>query len=85
DIERVYWERRKTDWGIVTELQIPKTFARNISYIHDYHDLYLHDAFQNINPQQIEDLVFSLLQRLLEKDESIREIANSFDKDTHMP
>lgn len=42
DIERVYWERRKTDWGIVTELQIPKTFARNISYIHDYHDLYLH-------------------------------------------
>ncbi|MGF0004692.1 TnsA endonuclease N-terminal domain-containing protein [Bacillus altitudinis] len=85
DIERVYWERRNIDWGIVTELQIPKVFARNISYIHDYYDIYLHDAFQNIDHQQIEDLVFSLLQRLLEKDESIREIANSFDKDTHMP
>ncbi|PDZ08609.1 heteromeric transposase endonuclease subunit TnsA [Bacillus pseudomycoides] len=85
DIERVYWERRKIDWGITTELQIPKTLSRNISYIHDYHDLYLHDAFQNMNPQQIEDLVFSLLQRLLEEDKSIREIANSFDKDTHMP
>lgn len=85
DIERVYWERRNIDWGIVTELQIPKVFARNISYIHDYYDIYLHDAFQNKDHQQIEDLVFSLLQRLLEKDESIREIANSFDKDTHMP
>ncbi|MGM9986962.1 MAG: TnsA endonuclease N-terminal domain-containing protein [Bacillaceae bacterium] len=85
DIERVYWQRRNIDWGIVTEFQIPKIFARNISYIHDYHDLYLHDAFQNINHQQIEELVFLLLQRLLEKDESIREIANSFDKETHMP
>ncbi|MDJ1110525.1 TnsA endonuclease N-terminal domain-containing protein [Macrococcus caseolyticus] len=58
DIEKVYWERRNIDWGIVTEFQILKIFARNISYIHDYHDLYLHDAFQNINHQQIEELVF---------------------------
>ncbi|WP_239748509.1 TnsA endonuclease N-terminal domain-containing protein [Mammaliicoccus sp. A-M2] len=85
DIEKVYWERRNIDWGIVTEFQIPKIFARNISYIHDYHDLYLYDAFQNINHQQIEELVFLLLQRLLEKDKPIREIANHFDKDTHMP
>lgn len=85
DIEKVYWERRNIDWGIVTEFQIPKIFARNISYIHDYHDLYLHDAFQNINHQQIEELVFLLLQRLLEKGKPIREIANHFDKDTHMP
>lgn len=84
-IERVYWKRRSIDWGIVTKLQIPKTFARNIGYIHEYHNLNLHDAFQNLNIQQIEDLVFSFLQRLLEKNESIREIANSFDKETHMP
>lgn len=85
DIEKVYWERRNIDWGIVTKFQIPKIFARNISYIHDYHDLYLHDAFQDINHQQIEELVFLLLQRLLEKDKPIQEIANHFDKDTHMP
>ncbi|WP_232781522.1 TnsA endonuclease N-terminal domain-containing protein [Macrococcoides caseolyticum] len=58
DIEKVYWERRNIDWGIIMEFQIPKIFARNISYIHDYHDLYLHDVFQNINHQQIEELVF---------------------------
>lgn len=49
DIENVYWKRRNVDWGIVTEFQIPKIFARNISYINDYHDLYLHDAFQDTN------------------------------------
>ena len=31
EIERVYWERRQIDWGIVTELEIPKEMARNIS------------------------------------------------------
>lgn len=48
EIERVYWERRGIDWGIVTELEIPKQMARNLSYIHDYHDLQQYDAFQNM-------------------------------------
>lgn len=36
EIEREYWQRRDIDWGIVTEEEIAKTKARNISYIHDY-------------------------------------------------
>src|SRR5699024_12625191 len=32
EIERVYWERRGISWGIVTEEEIDKTVARNISY-----------------------------------------------------
>lgn len=39
EIERVYWEKRGVDWGIVMELEIPKTLARNISYIHDYYNI----------------------------------------------
>lgn len=35
EIERVYWHRKEIDWGIVTEEEIHKTMARNISYIHD--------------------------------------------------
>lgn len=85
EIERVYWERRQRDWGIVTELEIPKVMARNISYIHDYHDIQQHDAFQNINPQYIEDLASALLERLLDTHESVREITNIFDRETHMP
>lgn len=84
EIERVYWERREVDWGIVTELEIPKTMARNISYIHDYHDIQQYDAFKNISPQYIEDLAIALLKRILDTDKSIREITNIFDKETHM-
>lgn len=85
EIERVYWERRQIDWGIVTELEIPKEMARNISYIHDYYDIQQYDAFQNVNQQHIEDLAMALLQLVLQGNHSIREVTNVFDKDTHMP
>lgn len=85
EIERVYWERRQIDWGIVTELEIPKEMARNISYIHDYYDIQQYDAFQNVNRQHIEDLAMALLQRILCESKSIREVTNVFDKETHMP
>lgn len=85
EIERVYWERRQIDWGIVTELEISKEMARNISYIHDYYDIQRYDAFQNINQQHIEDLAMALLQRTLNESKSIREVTNVFDKETHMP
>ncbi|WP_139995654.1 TnsA endonuclease N-terminal domain-containing protein [Kurthia sp. Dielmo] len=85
EIERVYWERRQFEWGIVTELEIPKKMARNISYIHDYYSLEHYDAFQSLSGQYIEDLSMALLQRLLTNDESIRAITNAFDRDTHLP
>jgi len=59
--------------------------ARNLSYIHDYHELQQYDAFQNMNQQYIEDLAIELLQRIIQANYSIREITTLFDKDTHMP
>lgn len=85
EIERIYWERRQIGWGIVTELEIPKEMARNISYIHDYYSLEHYDAFQNLDSQFIEDLALVLLQRFLTKNESVRVITHVFDKDAHMP
>lgn len=81
EIERVYWERRQIDWGIVIELEISKEMAQNISYIHDYYDIH---AFQNISSQHIEDLAIALLQRILNESKSIREVTNVLDKETHM-
>jgi hypothetical protein len=31
EIKREYWFRKEIDWGIVTEEEIPKIMARNIS------------------------------------------------------
>ncbi len=32
EIERLYWKNHGVDWGIVTELEVPKTVAQNISW-----------------------------------------------------
>ena len=38
EIERVYWERRNIDWGIVTEREIDSTLAANIEKVFFYRD-----------------------------------------------
>lgn len=85
EIEREYWQRRDIDWGIVTEEEIPKTMARNISYVHDYYHIRDYDVFQEISEQHIEDLAISLMRRLLNQSSSIRAITNDFESDTHLP
>lgn len=85
EIEREYWHRKEIDWGIVTEEEIHKTMARNISYIHDYYDIRDYDVFREMNAQYIEDLSISLMQRLLGTNDSIRKITTEFDNDTHLP
>jgi hypothetical protein len=34
EIERTFWSERGTDWGIVTEREIPKPLTENIQWIH---------------------------------------------------
>ena len=39
EIERIYWESRQVDWGIVTERDLPYTLIRNVEWIHkEYHN-----------------------------------------------
>ncbi|HFK1427616.1 MULTISPECIES: TnsA endonuclease N-terminal domain-containing protein [Bacillus cereus group] len=85
EIEREYWQRRDIDWGIVTEEEIHKVMARNISYIHDYYNIRDYDVFQKMSSRLIEDLSLSLMQRLLNDSRSVRIITSEFDSDTHLP
>ncbi|MGG2113435.1 TnsA endonuclease N-terminal domain-containing protein [Lysinibacillus pakistanensis] len=85
EIEREYWKRRSINWATVTEEEIHKTMARNISYIHDYFDIRSYDVYQEMDDQHIEDLSISLMNRLLNNSRNIREITNAFDTDTHLP
>jgi hypothetical protein len=85
EIEREYWRRRDIDWAIVTEEEINKTYARNISYAHSYYDISNHDSFQNFDEASFRDLVFELIKRLLNEKATIRVIASQFDRDLHLP
>lgn len=36
ELERVYWDMRKTDWKIILESQIPLDYVANIEWVHPY-------------------------------------------------
>lgn len=38
EIERCYWQARGTDWGIVTEHEIPKTLVKNLEWLRPWYD-----------------------------------------------
>jgi hypothetical protein len=39
EIERIYWEARHVDWGIVTDSDLPDALIRNIEWVHkEYHN-----------------------------------------------
>ena len=57
EIERRFWLDQGIDWGIVTDLQIPKTLVSNIEDCHEYRDL---DSAINVDAQKVaavEDLI----------------------------
>lgn len=81
EIERRYWEKQGIDWGIVTEEEINKDLAQNISYIHSYYDIKDIDSFSDMEKYDIEDLVMEYIQRLIDGIVSIRQISNKFDDD----
>jgi len=39
EIERHYWRARNIDWAIITELNIPRSLARNLTWLHPYFKL----------------------------------------------
>lgn len=81
EIERQYWKNRDIDWGIVTEDEIDKTIAQNISFIHSYYNIAEIDSFQNIGHKDLEDLILEYTKRIIDTTKSIRNISSIFDMD----
>ena len=84
EIERVFWERRGVDWGIVTEVEINKIISHNLSFVFGYYDLSNIDSFTNINDELIRDLVNEFIRRIIDNQKSMREICHTFDMDMHL-
>ncbi len=83
-IERIYWERQGLDWGIVTEEEIHKHYSQNISDILDYYDLQDNQSFNDIGNMEKDDIIIAFLQRLIDSDKPVRQIASLFEKDLHL-
>ncbi len=80
EIERVYWERKGINWGIVTENEISKTMTTNIAFVHSYADLRYIDGFQEIGQSELDDYSVYLIGKLLSKEFSVREVAHQLEK-----
>ncbi|MBB6715378.1 TnsA endonuclease N-terminal domain-containing protein [Clostridium gasigenes] len=81
EIERMYWQKRDTDWGIVTDNEIDKVIAYNISSIHGYNDIKNIDCFKEIETIELQDLTYEFIKRIVDGNRIMRTICNEFDKD----
>lgn len=84
EIERVYWERQDVDWGIVTELEIPKDMAHNIAFVHGYSDLSVIEGFEEVAAYEIDDMRIYFIKKLLAEDQTVKQLVKEFERDFGM-
>lgn len=80
EIEREYWKRKGIDWGIVTELEVPKEMAMNISFVHSYADLNSIEDFNEFSEADIDIFSVHLISTLLTEDRTVREACTRLDE-----
>lgn len=81
EIERVYWEKKNTSWGIVTDEKIDKVIANNISLVHGYKDIGNIDSFNEIEASELKDLIYEFVKRVIDNPKTMRAICNEFDNE----
>lgn len=76
EIERRFWLEKETNWKIVTERDIPKTFADNVKAIRGYRDI--RDRV-DITEQRIQDIVLWLTEQVRTTTSPLLDIVNQGD------
>jgi len=84
EIESIYWKRLGINWGIVTDLEINKTLALNISDVMHYYSIDKLEAFIKISDEEIGDIIIAFIQRLIDSKNNIREASSAFERDHHL-
>jgi hypothetical protein len=77
EIERCYWQARNVDWGIVTEHEIPRVFAKNVKLLHGY--LHLADRM-SLTRKEMGRIVAMLTSKVVEGKASLRCVAADCDR-----
>lgn len=83
EIERLYWQERSIDWGIVTELDINKTVVKNLKWLYKYRDL--KSLPRKIQPLIIPKLIAYMLPLLKKNTLPLRDITKACDEKFSLP
>lgn len=78
EIERLYWERRDINWGIVTEREINIATATNIKWVHPYKDV---QALMPITLGTVVDVEYLLAPKVVIANAPLRDLASKSDED----
>jgi hypothetical protein len=81
EIERRYWTAKGIDWGIVTEHEIPRILAANISVIHSAYKL---EATSEMDIPNLLLLAKMLKDRLRTSNGSISGVTTKLDKEMNL-
>jgi len=83
ELERLYWQERKIDWGIVTELDINKVIVKNIKWFYKY--LETGSLPAPLTPSQIPKLTDYMLAIIKKGEISLRNISKACDDKHDLP
>jgi hypothetical protein len=76
EIERHYWKARNVDWGVVTELDLPKTAFHNIKLFYSYYSV---NSLFPLTVPEIKTASEQLTTEILNSTESLRNICHAVD------
>lgn len=80
ELERLYFENRGINWGIVTNEEIDKQLAQNLADTHAYYDLAEIEAFATMKPWEVQELIDVFLECCVTYKDSLRSMCIQFDK-----
>lgn len=83
EIERLYWQERNIDWGIVTELDINKTLVKNLIWLYRYIDRSLLPP--TITITLAPKLIKFMLPIIKKKSVALRDVTNCCDGTFGLP
>ncbi len=68
ELERLYWASRGIDWGLITEVDVPKVVVENVRWVRPYQYL---PAWTKLSADQLRDVALTLTERALATTDSL--------------
>jgi hypothetical protein len=76
EIEKLYWNRKGVDWGIITDSQIPIIMAKNIYSIYNH---YFWDVQNDYSKDIIDNFTYDFEDKLIKYNFDVLKTTNNFD------
>ncbi len=84
EIERIYWDEEGIDWGIVTDLEINKTMAKNIKTFRGAYDLSGFSELRELGESVLIVYKRELAKLLISENNATRDIIHKFATEYHL-